>query len=340
MKIIESKPSVNPGMTVHTIQVETPNDVFPGDLVYYTRNLTRFQPSVFNRPVRERKKLEKSLRKDGYDLTKPIITRKGEQMLANEEVEGHHRTAIMTAITNEMIANGENVSLENSPFLISFMFDKSDKPLSERIIEYNTDAVAWNGDDFLSSYCAQGIESYLQLREIMGMFKKTIGKGEKAKEKPQFAIGAVLRIATHNLYTTASDSYKKGTLPKVDANFAVWVLSFINAFNVKSATKTETINALTNWFSFIYPHLSNEEKLKFNENIRNYDTRGEVTEHIKNFFRFADVRLNNKAIKNGKEELIKEMVKNSAIPTIDIATLQYTLPQQTEEVNDVTVVSI
>lgn len=292
MKIVKNKPSVNPGMRKYTIEVELPEDIEPGYLVYHTRNLTRFQPSVYNRPKHNSKKLTESLLTKGYDPTYPSVV-----MENGEMQDGVNRLLRMTDDTMHRMEKGENVSLENSPYDVYFFVDhRKGISVQERIIRRNADSTPWDGPAYLHSYCEAKIESYLQIKRIWDMFMQETKKGMKH----EFGLGTIVLLATHGKYDTGSQIFKNGLLPKVDEEFAIWVLNHIKKKNVLSFGKRPTINAFCDWFSFVYPVLSKTQKETFMDKIYNYNERDEASKQFDRFREWVNLRKNTKAMKKAK----------------------------------------
>lgn len=315
MKIVSKEPSVNPGMTLYTIQVELPSDVEPGYLVNHTRNLTYFKPSPLNRPEHKSKKLTESLLTKGYDPTYPMVVTRDMVL-----TDGFNREMRMERETLRLMEQGADVSLENSPFDVYFMVDSREGiDLQERIVRRNADNTPWDGPSYLHTYCESKKEPYLQIKRIWDSFLD-----EKGKYGHAFGLGAVTKLATRGKFDSGSQIFKDGKLPQVDEDFAMWVLNFIKEHNVKSFGKRPTVEAFCDWFSYVWPTLTIKQRNVFKANVRNYNGREESTKQFDNFREWLNenedtkLRKNTRAIKALKRQRDTFLAENGYFEKYDL----------------------
>lgn len=242
-------------------------------VIYSTNDLTKFTPSTYNRDIVVNKPLMNLIATSGWNPFNPLV------VTANGNiVDGNGRYVILGMLCK---VNGWDVT--NMPIEITYIVDHRPMAEYDKIKEYNGYTRAWQGKDFITSYCRQGLRPYVEVEEQR--YKVMKGK------KPVLSVGHAIIAYSHNQLSTANPQVKCGKMPMGDAEFVTFIAQFIVDNKITHAGKTPFIQALVAWFSKIYPTLEATQKGEFMQSIKRYDGNrfGEKTDHIAEWQRWVGI---------------------------------------------------
>ena len=277
--------------------------------VKYTNDLTKFVQSQFNRDPKPRKNLKENLRKNGYDISLPIkIFEK-----SGTVVDGQNRLNAMREIIAE-----EGGDMANSRFCVSYVVD-SNPNITEAeavLLSNTTPPKSWTQDNFFIQNIRLGKKPYCILNNLIESSLEEASKSkQKAKVRRALNLPAAVHIFTIGLCSTATDEFKRGFMPLGDCEFFFFVKNYlINANALKNMGQRAYYTAITSWFAYIYPRLTQKQKDNFNRNFMNYATRLDtIKDYQEAFFKMAGAKncstrllsLRNSLMENRKEEFKK-----------------------------------
>lgn len=273
-----------------------------GYQVFRTNDLSIFKESEVNRNYKPNHEVINNILEKGFDKFCPLS-------VSTDFVlhDGNTRWLGMLAYCDE-----HGINIEHSPFDVYFIIEDTKDSEIERIKAHNLIARPWVAKDYFDSNCKQGLVPYMALQEAM---INNVVETKRKTIKPLLSLGASVIIASHGFCKTADKRFKDGAIPMFDINFYNVMCNYIKGRHLEKAVgKTEFVRALTEWFTYYNPILTDAERRLFNISINNYVGMCETTQHIKNFCSFISLRTNDKRLKPMRQAIMAEYKETGQYP--------------------------